>query len=301
MQACELLRNLLDGINGRYRRLRKGRMARNPARCKTAPRWTGAEQLEPRLLLSVVPHLLKDINIGTDDSFPVGFVSAAGTTFFTADDGVHGRELWKTDGTGVGTELVKDIHEGSTGSSPVVFASLGAELLFTADDGIDGRELWKSDGTEAGTVLVKELDLGGTQWTSAVLGEELFFGTTGGSVPGLYKSDGTSTGTELIKAFSRILHLTGVGETLFFLANDGGGSGQEFWKSDGTPEGTVLVKDINPGIFNSNPLNFTDLNGMVFFSAAGTEGRELWKSDGTKDGTVLVKDMRYNRKLCIAS
>ncbi|MCX7933289.1 MAG: hypothetical protein N2588_12170, partial [Rhodovarius sp.] len=30
--------------------------------------------------------------------------------FFSADDGVTGRELWITDGTAAGTRLLRDIH-----------------------------------------------------------------------------------------------------------------------------------------------------------------------------------------------
>ena len=40
------------------------------------------------------PHFLKNVN---------------GTLYFAADDGIHGEELWKSDGTGVGTALVEDI------------------------------------------------------------------------------------------------------------------------------------------------------------------------------------------------
>jgi ELWxxDGT repeat protein len=44
--------------------------------------------------------------------------------FFSATDGVNGRELWKTDGTAAGTTLVKDILVGTNPSNPTSFVSI---------------------------------------------------------------------------------------------------------------------------------------------------------------------------------
>ena len=95
----------------------------------------------------------------TPASRPSGFAGVGGTLFFTADDGIHGRELWKSDGTKAGTVLVKDIDPDDDDGygRPRSLTGVGGTLFFTADDGIHGRELWKSDGTKAGTVLVKDI------------------------------------------------------------------------------------------------------------------------------------------------
>ena len=65
------------------------------------------------------------------------------------------------------------------------------------------------------------------------------------------------------------------------------GDGYELWKTDGTQAGTVMVKDIDPDFhegygFSSNPGSFTNMNGSLYFLAAGG----LWTTDGTTAGTV---------------
>jgi ELWxxDGT repeat protein len=86
--------------------------------------------------------------------------NVSGTLFFSVDDGVFGRGLWKSDGSEGGTVLVKDIFPGGS-SLPEALTNVSGTLLFTADDGVHARELWKSDGTGVGTVLVKDIEPGG--------------------------------------------------------------------------------------------------------------------------------------------
>ncbi|HVT60378.1 MAG TPA: ELWxxDGT repeat protein [Thermoanaerobaculia bacterium] len=69
-------------------------------------------------------------------------VAAAGRVFFTADDGVHGFELWQTDGTAQGTRMVDDLAPGPAGSAPAGMTQAGGLLFFSADDGLSGVQLW---------------------------------------------------------------------------------------------------------------------------------------------------------------
>lgn len=65
-----------------------------------------------------------------------------GVLYFTADDGVGGRELWKSNGSQAGTVMVEDIYVGISGSVPQYPTLVGDILFFGADDGVSGRELW---------------------------------------------------------------------------------------------------------------------------------------------------------------
>lgn len=52
--------------------------------------------------------MVKDINGTAYDFSPQNFVEMGGCVYFGADDGVNGRELWKSDGTPEGTVMVKE-------------------------------------------------------------------------------------------------------------------------------------------------------------------------------------------------
>ena len=103
--------------------------------------------------------MVKDINSGSGDSMSQNgydlyhLTSVGNTVYFSADDGINGLELWKSDGTANGTMMVKDINSGSGSSSPNHLTAVGNTVYFAANDGTNGSELWKSDGTGNGTVM----------------------------------------------------------------------------------------------------------------------------------------------------
>jgi len=69
--------------------------------------------------------------------------------FFSATDGVDGRELWVTSGDPTdpsATTQVADIAAGSGDSGPMWLTAFGTRVYFAASDGLDGTELWSSNG-----------------------------------------------------------------------------------------------------------------------------------------------------------
>jgi ELWxxDGT repeat protein len=115
-------------------------------------------------------------------SRPENLTNVNGTLFFVANDGPHGHDLWKSDGTAAGTLLVKDIAPGILGFGPRYLVNLNGTLIFTANDTlIAGYELWKSDGTAEGTLQIADIAAGAQ--TSSPLGlvnasGQLYFSAT---------------------------------------------------------------------------------------------------------------------------
>lgn len=90
---------------------------------------------------------------------PHDMAGVQGRLLFSRNDGVHGRELWVSDGTPSGTALVKDINPGSSGSALSGIRQVRADgwALFAASAGPDGVELWQTDGTPARTQQLQDI------------------------------------------------------------------------------------------------------------------------------------------------
>ncbi|MHA7629548.1 ELWxxDGT repeat protein [Corallococcus sp. M7] len=168
----------------------------------------------------------------------VYFMAGAEGFFGEPGDLFHGGELWKSDGTLLGTRLVKDVRQGPLGSLPSGLTVLDGRLYFSADDGVHGRELWSSNGTAQGTVLVQDVE------------------------PGPEGSTPTSFAV--------------VDGWLFFSATTAG-RGREGWYSNGEPGRVDPMRDIAPAGLDANPHGFVRAGSSVFFLATDPgQGEEPW-------------------------
>jgi len=131
--------------------------------------------------------------------------------YFSALSVTYGRELWRSDGTDIGTTLVKDIYVGSGSSSNIRDLTVMEDetgknyLYFQATDGDNGAELWRTDGTT--TTLVKDIMTG--------------------------SGDGDP--------YDLIVMPDATGKNYLYFAASHIQDEYYLWRSDGTPEGTTFT------------------------------------------------------------
>lgn len=215
-------------------------------------------------------------NVGFDPNFTI----FNNRLYFIANDGVHGNEIWSTDGTTEGTTMFKDINLGTNAEPTAIdaffpnngtykfqpFVVFNNRMYFNAfsygEYGIATESLYSTDGTEAGTVKFE--------------------------VPMPPNYIGQTTSNYLIK----IQGLTVANNKLYVFCKsvlDGvnGHIDRGVWQTDGTMANTISLlffqnmAGIN-GFSEDTPSgSMRELNGEYYFladsSLTGSGSFELWK------------------------
>jgi ELWxxDGT repeat protein len=250
---------------------------------------------------------------------PRNLVNVEGILYFSAYDGLHGRELWRSDGSEMNTQLAADINPGPASSDPNYLFNASGTLFFSADDGVNGHELWKwqprgGGGFSGVTEMVKNINT--TDWNLPSYPEDFYYLRNGvndisghfffSAAARLWITDGTELGTSERQPGVYYADMKTLASRVFrtwpgfyadlngwvYYAKHSPATGLELWKSNG--QGEILVKDIWPGTTGSNPLGtkgnsaeFLKAQDHLYFIASSPTGQQrIWKTDGSEAGTV---------------
>jgi ELWxxDGT repeat protein len=203
-------------------------------------------------------------------------------------------EIWRTDGTSVGTYRAAQLQSSNATSFLRPFA--GRAYYWDADGAT--VEVRSCDGAPDSTQRLasfnRHLSVTMSRTTDHVLfngrdndhGIELWAASLipaddGALVVDIWPGPDSSEPGEFAHWGDRAL----------FSADDGL-HGRELWLTNGTPGGTYLLADIAWGPNYSDPEQLTPAGPAVFFTADdGYTGRELWVTEGPVHGTRQLTDL----------
>lgn len=180
-------------------------------------------------------------------------IAHGGYVYFVGNDGIHGNELWRTNGSS--TTMLADLDLGNDSSTPDTFIALDNVLLFRANNGISGKEFFSVD--PAGNVV---------------------------AFPDFNKQPPSNV--------RRVDTLRALGDQKWIFLADNGTSGAELWSTDGTASGTVLLKNIDNASASAVVTQPQVVGGLAYFVAQTATGEELFVTDGTPAGTTQITQLQ---------
>ncbi len=246
--------------------------------------WVAGESGEARLLKNLFPGAK-----GALDSTWAPPVADGKVIYFQADDGKHGLELWRSDGTAKDTRMVVDLEPGAEGGNPApIHAAEGRIFFYTYPVDGSAPTLWCTRGKPGSTEALNPAGSNGLRpfdrfGPFATLGKDTFFT----SANQLWKSDGTAAGTTLVESLPLDTGfwpqaMQAVNGSLYITFNDSFHA--QLWISQGTPGSSHRLAGVD-GFASFRDRPFTAIGKQVFFAFGEDSDASLWVTDGTQQGT----------------
>jgi hypothetical protein len=227
----------------------------------------------------------------------VVFGVASGPAF---NDAAGGDQLWRTDGTQVGTVLIENLPRLSVYAGLTSIESFGSKALFAYEDGTGSfiPGLWVTDGTSAGTFAIPSV----MNPRFGITANGLAFMVT---ADGLVATDGTIAGTNVImpkslgpNGFGPTTIMAQLGNKVIFAAGiptqlNGPyilGPDNQLWITDGTSAGTKLIATLPINGSLAGIGSMTSTGDHVLFTYYDGAAAAVWSTDGTSDGTAVLID-----------
>lgn len=231
-------------------------------------------------------------------STPACLTVVGDTLFFTADDGIHGPELWMSDKDGR-CSLAADIWPGPKGSNPRQLTNAQGNLYFLADDPEQGARFWGFDAMEGKARKIK--DDYADEWKTDRLGFAdhgvgegsafLFAENPRGRRDLRVIASGEFTSTTLAELRFREDNPTprGIGfvNGAFLFQHV-----SSLFRSRGSAETTREIASVGFASSGAPGCVLDDTALFVGRMSDGEDEGELWATDGTPEGTRLLRDIR---------
>jgi ELWxxDGT repeat protein len=241
------------------------------------------------------PVLLKDVKVGLGSSYAHRDAVRIGNTSYFLADNYPSIDLWKSDGTPVGTSLCISLSSVGDGGAITNLFAVSGKVYFTDTS----FALWKTDGVTA-------VNLGGYYGGLTFFefkGELWSLGFYDGDpVFSRHVDNGNSISSQQMAnswdgPMSTVSEKTIVcGNRIFFIGQtDYPSLVWSLWSTDGTSAGCVnlMPYGISQNVSSDEFMKQAKaMNGVLYFPFNnGVSGTELWRSDGTAAGTYLLKDI----------
>lgn len=242
---------------------------------------------------------------GPPSAFPASLCVQGNTLFFSADDGIHGRELWRCDASGhcrMAAEIVPGAQGGVLGERPDLIYAVGSWVYFFGNTPNDGRELWAFDPASE---------------TIRSITQDVYPGPMSSSPDNVHVHDGcdriyfvASSHAYGQETWCSIASEDGYKARLLIDVVPGSGSPSDlvvFPVSDGTAllaaSGVLMRSDGTPSgtkpIFQRRFAKMAEFRDTTLLAAQGDGGGELWRTDGTEAGTRFIGRIGSSRNNAI--